>query len=49
MEKQKRFSGIDEAVLLEAMLAASDELIVVVNKNWLHRKNVEGLRRVFGY
>ena len=33
MEKQKRFSGIDEAVLLEAMLAAPDELIVVVNKN----------------
>lgn len=32
MEKQKRFSGIDEAVLLEAMLAAPDELIVVVNK-----------------
>ena len=33
MEKQSSFSGIDEAVLLEAMLAAPDELIVVVNKN----------------
>ena len=33
MEKRKRFPKIDEASLLETMLAAPDELIVVVNKN----------------
>lgn len=33
MEKRERFPKIDEASLLETMLAAPDELIVVVNKN----------------
>ena len=44
MEKRKRFPKIDEASLLEAMLAAPDELIVVVNKNGY----IENMSQAYG-
>ena len=44
MEKQKRFPKIDEASLLETMLAAPDELIVVVNKNGY----IENMSKAYG-
>ena len=44
MEKRKRFPKIDEASLLETMLAAPDELIVVVNKNGY----IENLSQAYG-
>ena len=44
MEKRKRFPKIDEASLLETMLAAPDELIVVVNKNGY----IENMSQAYG-
>lgn len=44
MEKRKRFPKIDEASLLETMLAAPDELIVVVNKNGY----IENMSKAYG-
>lgn len=44
MEKRKRFPRIDEASLLETMLAAPDELIVVVNKNGY----IENMSQAYG-
>ncbi len=44
MEKRKRFPKIDEASLLETMLAAPDELIVVVNKNGY----IENISQAYG-
>lgn len=44
MEKRKRFQKIDEASLLETMLAAPDELIVVVNKNGY----IENMSQAYG-
>lgn len=44
MEKRKRFPKIDEASLLETMLAAPDELIVVVNKN----EYIENMSQAYG-
>lgn len=48
MEKRKRFPKIDEASLLETMLAAPDELIVVVNKNGYIENMSAGLWRLLG-
>lgn len=44
MEKRERFPKIDEASLLETMLAAPDELIVVVNKNGY----IENMSQAYG-
>lgn len=44
MEKRKRFPKIDEASLLETMLAAPDELIVVVNQNGY----IENMSQAYG-
>ena len=44
MEKRKRFHKIDEASLLETMMAAPDELIVVVNKNGY----IENMSQAYG-
>ena len=44
MEKRKRFPKIDEASWLETMLAAPDELIVVVNKNGY----IENMSQAYG-
>lgn len=44
MEKRKRFPKIDEVSLLETMLAAPDELIVVVNKNGY----IENMSQAYG-
>lgn len=44
MEKRKRFPKIDETSLLETMLAAPDELIVVVNKNGY----IENMSQAYG-
>ena len=44
MEKRKRFPKIDGASLLETMLAAPDELIVVVNKNGY----IENMSQAYG-
>ena len=44
MEKRKRFPKIDEASLLKTMLAAPDELIVVVNQNGY----IENMSQAYG-